>query len=161
MVRHADDQGTDAGFSLIEILISIAIMGIAMVAVLGALATQVKGAGLHRDESNAGSVVASAAEQVQAVTYAACTASTSPLASYQTAARQAALPSDWQTKGLNAASAISVTGITYWNGSSFSTSCVVDPTDTAGLLQIQLVSLRAAGPGAGAAETLDVIKRGS
>lgn len=149
----------DGGFSLVEILIAIAIMGIAMVAVLGALATQMRGADQHRDESDAGAVLASAAEKVQAATYTPCTASTTPLAGYTTAARNATLPSDWVAEGFSPSSAISITAVKYWNGSSFVDACVIDAADTADLLQLQLVSLKVMGPLTVTAETIDVVKQ--
>src|SRR5687767_11974431 len=86
----------DEGTSLIEVLLSIAIMGIGVVGVLGALATQVKGANLHRDQSDANAVLASAAERVHNAAYVTCA---SISGTYVTAARTAILPSDWVTKG--------------------------------------------------------------
>ena len=149
--------GAEAGFSLIEVLISVAIMGIAMVAVIGALATQIKGADLHRNQSNASAVLSSAAEKIQSSGYVACDAS--PATTYKAAARTATLPSDWVTKGVSVGLAIDVTSVKNWNGSSFVATCAPDATDTLGLLQIQLVTVAVTGPNASGTEQLDIVKR--
>jgi prepilin-type N-terminal cleavage/methylation domain-containing protein len=147
----------ESGFSLIEVLISIVIMGITMTALLGAFATQIKGAGLHRDESNAGAVLTSAAEKIQAAAYLACEAT--PLNSYRTAARTVLLPNDWTTKGLTTTATVDVTAVKSWSGSAFVSTCSPDPTDTSDLLQLELVTVVVKGPGTGTAETLDIVKR--
>lgn len=137
----------DAGSSLVEVLLSVAIMGIASTAILGALGTQIAGTGVHRDRVNAAAVASSAAERVKAVEYeASCTADT--LTDYQDAARQATLPSDWATdKSWTTTQAIDVIEIAFWDGDSFEHACMdAVAGDSAGLLRLQQVTVEVTGP---------------
>lgn len=150
-----DDEGT----SLVEVLIALAIMGIASTAILGALATQLAGTRAHRDQSNAATVVTSAAEQVKLASYDhSC--GTSAASSYTVAARSVALPSDWTAKNWTTTDALPAVTIRYWDGANFSATCHDNETgDSAGLLRLQEVVLIAQGP-EGDAESLTVLKAG-
>ncbi|MDQ1465055.1 MAG: hypothetical protein QOC73_1996, partial [Actinomycetota bacterium] len=69
-----DDDG-DRGESLLELLVAIAIMGIAAVAIFGALLTSVKVSDYHRKQTSAGADVHNLAEkltQYAATGYAPC-----------------------------------------------------------------------------------------
>ena len=67
----------DRGETLVEILLSIAIMGIAVAALLFAMATAATTSGLHQRQARAAVTVRDAAEAMQAdtVLYAACATS--------------------------------------------------------------------------------------
>jgi len=67
-MRAADDRGD----TLIEILITVVIMGIAFAAILGGFATSVKASGVHEDLADAQAGVRNAAEQVKAKAYVPC-----------------------------------------------------------------------------------------
>lgn len=155
-------QKPDAGVSLIEVLIALAIMGIAVVGILGALVTQLSGGRVHRDQANAATVVSSAAERVKAAGYVSACGSAP--AAYLTAARQASLPSDWIEKGWTASQAITldaVTPVRYWDGSDFTATCNDGASgDTAGVLRLQQVYVRVQGP-EGGPEQLIVVKTGA
>lgn len=57
----------DRGDSLVEILVTLAVLSIGMVALLSALTTNVTITGVNRDQSQATAVLASAAEHVKAL----------------------------------------------------------------------------------------------
>ena len=133
---------SDRGESLVELLVSIAILGISVIAILGAVSMTASASGLHRDTASTQNLLHNWAETVSNASYTAC-ASTSTI---QAAAPAPALPSGF---------AASVTTVRYWNGSAFGTSCAA-----ASDLGLQRVTLRiAGGTGVGTAGTLDVIVR--
>jgi type II secretory pathway pseudopilin PulG len=92
----------DAGETLIEIVISIAIMGIAFVALLGGMLTAVSLSGLHRQQSEAQLKLLSTIEQVKAAPFNGSCSGASPL--YPTA------PGITET-------------VEYWNGIAFGSTC--------------------------------------
>jgi prepilin-type N-terminal cleavage/methylation domain-containing protein len=57
-------QEEDDGFSLIEVIVSVVILGITVTALLSALLTLVTSASRHREQSSANSILASAAESI-------------------------------------------------------------------------------------------------
>ena len=62
----------DGGFSLIELLAAISIMGIAVVTILGAMGTSIFISDLNRKQANAQTILRSAAESIKAASYVAC-----------------------------------------------------------------------------------------
>jgi type II secretory pathway pseudopilin PulG len=89
----------EAGETLIEVVISIAIMGIAFVALLGGMLTAVSLSGLHREQADAQLQLVSAIEQVKAAPYnGGCPAS------------------PYTISGVNIS-------IEYWNGVEFGSTC--------------------------------------
>ncbi|MDQ1424145.1 MAG: hypothetical protein QOD72_1643 [Acidimicrobiaceae bacterium] len=90
----------DGGETLIEVVISIAIMGIAFVALLGGMLTAVSLSGLHRQQADVQLQLVSALEQVKAAKYAGpCAASP-----------QYSVPG------------VSIS-VEYWNGVTFGPTC--------------------------------------
>jgi prepilin-type N-terminal cleavage/methylation domain-containing protein len=63
-----DDEG-EGGFSLIEVLIAVIIMGLGFVAILAAMGTAASSAGLHRTQAVAELEVRRYAELIQAAGY--------------------------------------------------------------------------------------------
>ncbi|MGH9277249.1 MAG: type IV pilus modification PilV family protein [Acidimicrobiales bacterium] len=132
--------GPESGATLIEVLVTVVILGFAVVAVVGALFTTIIGADLNRKQATARTVLVSAAETVKSQTvnpYQDCATS------YDLA--PVTFPAGW------AAGDVSMT-VSYWNGSGFSSSCAGDQ-------KLQLVTLTATAPDAKAVESVEVVKR--
>jgi len=130
----------DRGETLIELLVTVIIMGVAVVALVGGIATSIRMSDIHRKEARAGAYVRAFGEAIAATTYTDCAGAGTYSAAYP------AHP-DGDT-----AYTATVTAVRYWNGSAFGTACA---TDTG----IQKVSLKVSTSDGKAAETLDVIIR--
>lgn len=130
----------DAGETLTELLVTVVILGIAVAGLTGALLTSGKASTLHRQQALTQNALRAWAEQVGAAAYADC-ATTSGFG-----APSPALPT-----GLTAA----VTGVQYWNGTSFATSC---GTDT-GVQKVTLRITAANGLSAPLVRSLTVVLR--
>jgi len=64
-VRAGEKLADESGFSLVEILITVVIVGIAFAAILGGLMVSITASALHRKEATADALVRSAAEWVK------------------------------------------------------------------------------------------------
>lgn len=151
------DRHSEAGTTLIELLVAVAIMGIAFVTILGGIGTAIIGAGSQRAGANAGLVLTSAAEKVLAETdvpYQACASD---------------YPAPTPPSG-SSGFIVTVTGVAFWDPTpnrfvdkaSLSTCTPADPTDLAkdNGLQLITLSLRSvSGAKVAKSETLDVVKR--
>lgn len=120
----SDRREENSGFTLIEVVVSMLVLGLGVTAILGALAVGVSGSSLHRNQSDIDSALSSAAETVKTATYLSCGALTAiapPNPPYN--ATPASGPySGWPS--YSTAPATSTTGyfvvtVQYWNGSSF------------------------------------------
>lgn len=141
---------SDDGFSLVEILLTIAIVGIAFAAILGGMVTSIVVSDLHRKQAVADALARSAAEAVKdhAVAYVECAGPNA----YRDALPAA--PSGY---------AVSITDVRYWDGAApaigapyapaFRASC---PTSDQGM---QLITVRARSSDGSAAETVEIVKR--
>lgn len=142
-VHRQKVTGSEAGFSLPEILITIAIVGIAFVAILGGMFTSITVSDFHRKEATADTLARDAAEWVKdpGQTYIPC-----------------AGPNSY-TLPLGATGyAVSVSNIAYWNGTSsnpisFVSSC---PSPDQGLQRITIVAASSDGR---ASQTVTIVKR--
>lgn len=144
---------SEAGTTLIELLVTIAIMGIAFVGVLGGIGTAIIGTDVQRKDSTSGVVLTSAAEKLTAdtVTYQPCAN-----AAYFTSF----LPTT--TPGF----LVEVTRVSLWDGKPDASSRFVDVStiapcgadDDKGLQLIEL-TLTPAGPRSTGPEVLQVVKR--
>ena len=110
----------ESGESLLELLIAVAIMGIAVVAIMAGLVTSVLVSDVHRKQATAGTAVRDYAEAIQ----------TSVAADhYVPCADAASYKPDALTPAFSAPSGftpIVVAGsVRYWNGSSWQTSCSI------------------------------------
>jgi prepilin-type N-terminal cleavage/methylation domain-containing protein len=141
----------DGGFSLAEILVTIAIVGIAFTAVLGGLMTAIRVSAVQRSQATADAVARSAAEWVKDSVhnhYVNCAG----LGTYTTSA----LPAP-------AGYAIAIAQVEYWTGTTptagtpfspaFQSSC---PSSDHGLQRITIVVNSADGQ---ASETVQLLKR--
>jgi subtilisin family serine protease len=66
MPSRARCRSSDAGETLLEVLIAVAIMGIAVVAIVGGIATSILMSDIHRKQATAGAYVRNYAEAVVA-----------------------------------------------------------------------------------------------
>ncbi|MGD9795671.1 MAG: type II secretion system protein [Acidimicrobiia bacterium] len=147
--RHA---ATDEGFTLIEVLIAVALLGAGAVTGLAALATLSSSSSLSRDTSQARALLSSAAQAVvdqgRNPYDADCDATYDPLAG-----GTVTLPSSpvvWPSSSV----AISVE---YWNGTGFGTTCydVANP-----FARMQRITVTVHSPDNRVSEQVTVLKRG-
>lgn len=135
MIRRS---GGDAGFSLVECLVTIALLGISVVAIVGALGTAASTTGLQARQADADAALRSGAELVKSQPYVAC-----PLvAAY-----------DPSTATTSTEVSLELASLEHWNGSAFQESC---PALDGGF---QRVTLRAASADGTFQRTLELIKR--
>jgi prepilin-type N-terminal cleavage/methylation domain-containing protein len=125
----------DDGVTLIELVISIAILGIAFVAILGGMFTLQTGATTHSRQADGANSIRQYAEVVSALPYQTCPATY--------IAAGFAAPAGW-TAALTT---------TYWNGTAFAAGC---PVTDSGLDAVHLTLTSTDGRDI---ETLDVAKR--
>jgi hypothetical protein len=113
---------SDAGDTLIEVLISITVISIAAVAILLAFATSISGSGVHRQVVNFNTMLHTAsAEATAAVQQQGASAFTSCSAANAANTAGISLPSG---TGYTA----SISGVQYWNGSSWLPSTPQSPS---------------------------------
>jgi Tfp pilus assembly protein PilV len=130
---HLRGESSEAGETLIEVLISSALMGIIVVAIVGGLATIVLAGHVHREQADANASLVAAMERVKSPSLARVACATP--SAYLTTAQAASppLPSGW---------AISIASIQYENYApgavSWDTTCHETPTNTLTLQRITL-----------------------
>lgn len=138
-------RGDESGFSLVEVLISVVIMGICFAGLLGGMGMSILGSSIHRSQADGHALLVSAAEAVKDQTRNpyACPP-TFTFASGVTA------PSGWSI------SDVAVTKVEhgYWDGGG--TFVVATDCTT---VDLQRITLRVTSPDGRALETLTVIKR--
>lgn len=135
----------EAGTTLVEVLMTVAILGVGIVAIVGGMGASIIGTDHHRKQAQAHTVLLSAADVVksQAVNpYVACATT----AAY-TAGAGVSLPAGWTT------SYISVRSVRYWDGSTFAAAC---PSPDS---KLQLIEVQVATPDSRATESVAVVKR--
>ena len=104
---HRSGEGSEAGETLVEVLIASALLAICVVAILGGLGTMLSSSSLHRDQTRANTVLVAAAEKVKSSEITRVPCGTDPTPTYLAQARTAPLPTGWS------ASQITVTSIAY------------------------------------------------
>lgn len=110
MSRRTDRLRSDAGETLIELALTIVILGICSVAIGTGVALSAKISGMHRQQALADEFLHNYAETLQASPYQPCT-SASP--SYATGLPKPT-PGTWS---------VSQSAISYWNGTAFTSAC--------------------------------------
>jgi type II secretory pathway pseudopilin PulG len=115
----------DAGETLVELLVTVVILGVATAGLSGALLAVGKVSQMHRQQVLAQAAVRAWAEQVSVVTtYTSC----APATAFP-------VPSPALPTGFTA----TVTSVRYWDGALFATTCTADTG-------IQRVALRVTAP---------------
>jgi type II secretory pathway pseudopilin PulG len=135
----------DEGETLIEVIMAVAIMGIAVVAIVGGIATTIVMSDVHRDETTAGAYVRNYAEAVE--TYVAVPGNFNATASASTLQTAVGLAGFAAPTGFTAA----VTSVKCWNSTVFG-PCAAGNT-------VQQVTLNMASVDFRASESLAVVVR--
>lgn len=163
MKRARPPKRTDAGDTLIEILIAITILGLSGVALLGAFASDLSGASTYKNTTTVETVLKNFAEeatyQIQYQTYpgplfTAC-ATLSGQATATTNIDYNGTPLTYQppaTSGIT----IKVTNAMYFNDSTYSFGPLSGCSSSSGSLEPQYFQVSATGP-QGAHGTLDFV----
>lgn len=139
MSRRRALARAEQGESLVELLVSISILGLVIVIIIEVLFTMVAGTLMHREQVEGLNALGAWADSVGADTYTAC-------ATPGSVPSPPSLPNGFSSQ---------VVSVRYWDGSSFVGEC---GTDTG----LQLITLSVAGPGDAVPATpqaLDVVKR--
>jgi type II secretory pathway pseudopilin PulG len=137
--RLANDQGE----TLIELIIAVAIMGIAMVSIVSGIGTSILMSDVHRKQATAGAYVRDYAEKVETYVAGAGYTPCAPASTYTPSTVGFALPSG----GYSAAASAALS----WNGSAW-VACSADNG-------YQKVTLIISNNDGRASESLDVVLR--
>lgn len=141
-----NDQGEstrDTGTTLVELVVTVAILGVAFAAILGGMSTSSIASDQHRKQATAETVLRSLAESVKRQPYTCPGAYT---------AGQITVPAGYVA---------SVDQVQYWDGSTPLTPSRFSPTPPAcgNDRGIQIVVLSVSSSGGGVREQLQVLKR--
>ena len=136
---------SDRGETLIELVVAIAILGIAAVAILGGLMVSIRTSVMHRNDATGGAYVRSFAEAIQS--------SVDSAGRYKSCATAASAYAGVAVPDLPSGHTTSVTAVQSWNGSTWG-ACTAD-----GVQRLDLkVTTTGSGPLA-AEEKLSVVLR--
>lgn len=142
---------SEEGYTLIEMLIAVMILGLSVVGIISGLSALVFASDVHRRQADAATVLVSAGEAIKDPVrnpYIDCAGSTT-----YDPAREVSLPAStpaWSS------TAITILKVEYLDGgASFTSVC----NDAAGV-HAQLVTIQVKDPTSRATLTLDVVKRG-
>lgn len=136
----------EEGFTLVECVISIAILGIAFAALLGGMATSATTSDFHRKEATANTLLVSSAEAVKdEIRNPFRNANCSTSAAYNPYTGITLPTPSWT---------ITSAPVQYWNGTAFGATCFP-------AYRLQLVTLSVHSPDGRAVETVGVVKRAS
>jgi type II secretory pathway pseudopilin PulG len=147
--RVSNGRHQDAGETLIELMIAIAIMGITFVALLGGITTSANATIIFKDQAGVETVLASAAGILDNAAYVDCTStSPTPLSAYE---------ADMAAVGTTAGATARATAVQDWNGSAFQNTCYDYQADY--YQSLQLITLTVTSPDGAIVKTLAVTKR--
>ncbi|WP_129337954.1 type IV pilus modification PilV family protein [Cellulomonas endophytica] len=150
-------RGRDAGESLVEILLSVMIIGIAVTAILGGVGLAARASSQDERQIQAQALLRSWAEHVQArttdSTYVACATT----ATYSGSTWAYTSPAPAGLEPLPAGFTASVTEVQYWDPSttSFGSTCGTD----SGVQRVRLALTATATAAPGFTSTYDVVVR--
>lgn len=154
MVGRFAGERSEAGETLLEILVAMAIMAIVVVGIVGAVGTTVLGAHVHRSQASSNTVLVSAMETIKSNDFDwsnvdCAKAAAARQTAYENRARTVTMPSGWSP------TLLTVTSISYESttasGVTFGSTC------TAGLNR-QLVTLQLTSPDGRVASTYSFVK---
>lgn len=132
--RLASPSTSEAGYSLVELLIAIAILGVGVTTVLGGMMTSITVSDLGRRQAEGQGAVRTMAEAIVGDTYADCATS-------------------YPATGFSSPAGYTVTQtVSYWDGTAFVPTCGTD----SGLQRVEITVGATDGRGA---ETLAFAKR--
>lgn len=162
MTRRRADRRDEAGTTLVELIVTVAIMGIAFVGAVGGILTALIGTDYQTRGSTSGIVLTSAAETIVAdsTPYAPCAAPDA----YQDRLAEVEPPSD-PASAAPARFIVTVVDVLVWDGdsrfvpSASVASCTPPSGDDNGVQLIQLKVTPPPGPRANDPDLLDVVKR--
>jgi len=141
---------SDRGVSLVEVIVSIALTGGVVIAIMGALFTVVRSASQNDDAAKLQAVVGSAADQLLAVEWENCPDGS---AAYLTAAQSAAHRVGWKDE------TVDIVDVRYWSavadGWVDNGSCAAAPGSVDAL---QRITISVESPETAASKTFDVVK---
>jgi prepilin-type N-terminal cleavage/methylation domain-containing protein len=153
-VKTDPSVADDAGVTLVELLVTVAILGIAFVAVIGGMTTSIMGSDIHRKQATAETVLRNYAEALKPTTtpYTACATPTT--AAYAPATLGVVAPSGYTA---------SIADVEYWDGnptplqfvSSLGSCGDPTPTDNG----MQRISLQVTSSDGRATERIAIVKR--
>ena len=156
--RHDTRCSGDRGFTLIEILVSIVLLGLAATGTLVAMAMGVRGSASHRDLTNAQEWLQSAADNLQGQPRQDCDnvggvageAEARIRSTYQTYVQTVSSPDGWTPSQITV-----LNPVRFWDGDQYQTVCY----DNYGI-NLQLVTLQVKNPSGQVVRTLQVVKGG-
>ncbi len=140
--RRSDGERGD---TLVEVMMTVAIVGIAFTGILTGLATAINLSAMDRGDANVRTVLVSASESVKSQTYVPCPDANNN--SYNPTSG-VTLPSGWSSSN------VVVTQLYGWNGTSFTTCPATDQ-------KLQLIAVRATSPDGRSTDSIEIIKRSS
>jgi len=135
MRRGVRDVSSQVGDTLIEVVMAVAILGIAVVGIISGLGTTILGANLHRAQATGGTSLVTAVENLKTQTFQACPAVYAALTP----------PAGWTQ---------SVT-VQYWDSSTSSYGDACPSLDAT----LEKVTVALTSPNGKVTESVDVIKR--
>ena len=156
MSVRAESQD-EAGFSLVEILITTVIVGVAFSAILGGLITSISVSALHRKMATADALARSAAEWVKDDSRNQYDSSNANTASYSLGG--VSVPSGF---------VVAITNVWCWDGSGPTAGAGYDLSSTSHFSRsmcsstdagLQLISITAASTDGKASQTVQILKR--
>jgi type II secretory pathway pseudopilin PulG len=100
----------DEGVGLIEVLITVSLLGIAFVSILGALAVVSRTSRIHQVSADANTVLVGAAEAVKALDFCDPDESCDPMTTYESGLDAVDLPTGWERENVHIDSVTPVTG---------------------------------------------------
>ena len=156
MRERARPGAHDSGMSLIEVLMAVALLGIATAGTLPLISAGIFGSGLQDRFSAGRRWIVSAGDYATSVSLPRipCTPSNAAtiISTYQAALQN---PAKVQRPASYAASGLTVTAVSFWNGTTFTSTCF---ESTQPALTLQQISLRVVSVDGRVTETLDVVK---
>ena len=144
MARSRFDAGDDAGETLLEVVISLAILSIALVAVFGSIVLGIKDSNVHRYQVNVSAALRDYAEAIEADV---------ATSGYQSSCAPTYGSSYVPPSALGVATP-QIVRVVFWTGSAFQASCSVS-----GDIGVEQLTLQAASSNGLASQQLVIVVR--